>query len=156
MTESNEGVVLKSLAVAAVIFGVLTVLSGGRALFGGEEAARAAGAVVSFVLWFNFMAGFAYVVCGLGLLQRERWAAKLAVVIAATTALVFAAFGVHVLTGGAFEARTAVAMVLRTLFWGGTACAVWRIFRHSGEMGSPPQKDASQSASLGNDYLHPL
>lgn len=71
MNASKNGVVLKSLAVTAVIFGVLTVFSGGRALFGGEEAARAAGAIVSFVLWFNFVAGFAYVASGLGLWRRN-------------------------------------------------------------------------------------
>lgn len=129
MHVSRVGVVLKSLAVVAVVFGVLTVLSGGRALFGGEEAERAAGASVSFVLWFNFVAGFVYVVCGLGLWQRQRWSAQLAVVIAATTTLVFAGFGVHVLTGGAYEARTVGAMTLRTLVWVGTAWAAWRLIR---------------------------
>ncbi len=132
MNPSKEGVVLKSLAVTAVIFGVLTVFSGGRALFGGEEAARAAGDSVSFVLWFNFVAGFVYVVCGLGMWQRQRWAAPLAVAIAATTALVFAAFGAHVLTGGAYEARTVGAMVLRTLFWAGAAWVAWRMLRLRG------------------------
>jgi hypothetical protein len=132
MNASKNGVVLKSLAVTAVIFGVLTVFSGGRALFGGEEAARAAGAIVSFVLWFNFVAGFAYVASGLGLWLRKRWAAQLATVIAAATALVFAAFGVHVLTGGAYEARTVGAMVLRTLFWVGMAWAAWRMVLRRG------------------------
>lgn len=132
MNPSKEGVVLKSLAVTAVIFGVLTVLSGGRALFGGEEAARAAGDSVSFVLWFNFVAGFVYVASGLGLWQRKRWAAQLATVIAAATVLVFAAFGVHVLTGGAYEARTVGAMVLRTLFWGGMAWTAWRMVLRRG------------------------
>lgn len=134
MNPSKEGVVLKSLAGTAVIFGVLTVFSGGRALFGGEEAARAAGAIVSFVLWFNFVAGFAYVASGLGLWQRKRWAAQLATVIAAATALVFAAFGVLVLTGGAYEGRTVGAMVLRTLFWAGAAWAAWRMLRHPGQV----------------------
>ena len=41
---------------------------------------------------------------------------------AGPTALVFAAFGVHVLAGGAYELRTVVAMSLRTLVW--TAIAV--------------------------------
>jgi hypothetical protein len=31
--------------------------------------------------------------------------------------LVFAAFGVHVITGGAYEMRTAAAMTLRSLVW---------------------------------------
>ena len=42
------------------------------ALFGGEGARRAAGAIVPFVLWFNFIGGFAYVACGLGLWGRRR------------------------------------------------------------------------------------
>ena len=44
-------------AVVAIVFGLATVISGGRALFGGADM----GAVVPFVLWFNFLAGFAYV-----------------------------------------------------------------------------------------------
>ncbi|GAA4135280.1 hypothetical protein ACFFTN_26610 [Aminobacter aganoensis] len=47
-------------AGVAVAFGLATVLSGGRALFGDVDM----GAVVSFVLWFNFLAGFAYVLSG--------------------------------------------------------------------------------------------
>jgi hypothetical protein len=30
---------------------------------------------------------------------------------------VFAAFGIHILLGGAFEVRTAAAMTLRTIVW---------------------------------------
>ena len=44
--------------VAAIAFGLLTLISGGSALFGLVDM----GAVVPFVLWFNFLAGFAYVV----------------------------------------------------------------------------------------------
>ncbi len=39
----------------------------------------------------------------------------LAVTIAVATALVFAAFGVHVLTGGAYEARTAGGLLADTV-----------------------------------------
>lgn len=56
---SQSDLLVKSLAMVAVLFGWLTVLSGGRTLFGGEAARLAAGAVVPFVLWFNFVAGFA-------------------------------------------------------------------------------------------------
>lgn len=41
----------------------------------------------------------------------------LALALALATALVFAAFGAHILGGGAFEARTVAAMSLRTLVW---------------------------------------
>ena len=109
-------------AAVAVIFGLLTVVSGGRALFGGGDM----GAVVPFVLWFNFLAGFAYVIAGVGLWMRRRWATWLAMAIAVATALVFLAFGVHVALGGAWERRTVIAMTLRTLVWVGIAAIAWR------------------------------
>lgn len=101
----------------AVAFGMLTIWEGGHVLFGGAAERLAAGNYVPFVLWFNFIAGFAYVMAGAGLWARRRWAAHLAAAIAGATALVFVAFGVHVLTGGAYEQRTAIAMTLRTLAW---------------------------------------
>jgi len=113
-------------ALVALLFGVLTVLSGGRVLFGPEEARVATGNYVPFVLWFNFLAGFAYVAAGVGLWLWRRWAAWLALGIAAATALVFAAFGVHIAMGGAFELRTVAAMTLRTLLWAGIAVAAQR------------------------------
>jgi hypothetical protein len=101
----------------ALVFGALTVFSGGRVLFSPEAARLAAGSYVPFVLWFNFLAGFAYIVAGVGLWLWHRWAARLGLAIAIATALVFAAFGVHVALGGAFEVRTVAAMTLRTALW---------------------------------------
>ena len=100
-------------AVVAVIFGILTIISGGRALFGGVDM----GAVVPFVLTFNFIAGFAYVLAGIGLWRMARWAPVLSVAIAVATAAVFAAFLWHVWHGGAYEARTMGAMPLRLIVW---------------------------------------
>lgn len=126
MTASPSDRVLRAAAIVAVLFGLLTIASGGRALFGGAAAREAAGAYVPFVLWFNFLAGFAYVAAGAGLWLRRRWAAMLALVIAGTTLLVFAAFGVHVLNGGAYEVRTAGAMTLRSLVWIAIGWLAWR------------------------------
>lgn len=108
---------MKVLAAVAVVFGALTVFSGWQGLFGDEVTRAALGHTVGFVLWFNFLAGFAYVIAGIGLWLQRRWALWLAVAIAASTAIAFAAFGVHVLGGGAYELRTAVAMTLRLLVW---------------------------------------
>ena len=105
-------------AVVVSLFGVLTVLSGGRALFGGPEARAAVGDAVPFVLWFNFLAGFAYVAAGIGLILQTNWATKLSIAILVATVLVMIAFGVHVLLGGAYEMRTVWAMSLRTVVWG--------------------------------------
>lgn len=40
MRFANSGPVLKSVGVVAVIFGLLTILSGGMALFGGAEMGK--------------------------------------------------------------------------------------------------------------------
>ncbi|MCK9285712.1 MAG: hypothetical protein M0P39_15695 [Rhodocyclaceae bacterium] len=109
--------ILEWLPIAAIAFGVLTVLSGGRALFSGMEVRAELGNIVPFVLWFNFLAGFVYVLAGSALLLAKRWAAPLALFLAVSTVLVFLAFAVHIATGGAFEARTVGAMSLRSLFW---------------------------------------
>jgi hypothetical protein len=106
---------IRAAAVVAVLFGAATVASGARVLFG--DGADAAGDYVPFVVWFNFLAGFAYVAAGIGLWLRRSWAAGAALALAALTALVFAAFGAHVVAGGAFEVRTVAAMTLRTAVW---------------------------------------
>ena len=118
---------LRIAAVVAVAFGALTILSGGTALFGGPEARAAVGDAVPFVLWFNFLAGFAYVAAGIGLWRHRPWAARLALLIALATLAVFAAFGVHIASGGAFEPRTVGAMTLRCVVWLAIAFLAWRL-----------------------------
>jgi hypothetical protein len=115
-----------AVALIALAFGALTVFSGGRVLFGPDVARIAAGHYVPFVLWFNFLAGFAYIAAGVGLWLWRRWAAWLALAIAVGTVLVFAAFGVHVVIGGAFEVRTVAAMTLRTALWATIAALALR------------------------------
>ena len=126
MTRNIHRIAIAVAGVFAIVFGLGTIASGGNALFGGAEARAAAGNAVGFVLWFNFLAGFAYVAAGIGLLLQRRWAARLAVVIAAATLAVFAAFGVHVALGGPYEMRTVAAMVLRSVVWVAIAAMVWR------------------------------
>ncbi|MBI2286939.1 MAG: hypothetical protein HYU79_05805 [Nitrosomonadales bacterium] len=121
----QRGPLIWAISLVAVGFGLLTIKEGGMILFGGEAAHAAAGNYVPFVLWFNFMAGFAYVVAGIELWLQQRWAVWLAVAIAAATALVFMAFGVHVIIGGLYEKRTVIAMSLRTLVWVMIAAIAW-------------------------------
>lgn len=118
---------LRGASVFAVLFGLLTLKEGGTVLFGNDAARSAAGAYVPWVLWFNFLAGVAYVAAGMALWRRLGWAAWLALGIGLATALVFAAFGLHVLTGGAFEARTVGAMALRTVVWLGIGTLALRL-----------------------------
>ncbi|WP_347309695.1 hypothetical protein [Defluviimonas sp. SAOS-178_SWC] len=108
---------LRVAAAVAVAFGAMTILSGGTVLFGGDAAREAAGKVVPFVLWFNFLSGFVYVVAGLAIGFGRPWAARLSVGLAIAIALVLAAFGLHVVRGGAFEPRTVIAMTVRLVVW---------------------------------------
>ena len=108
---------LRTMALLAVAFGLLTLKEGGSVLFGSAAARAAAGAYVPFVLWFNFIAGFAYVLAGIGLWRGAGWAPMLAIAIATATVAVFAAFLWHVGAGGAWEARTMGAMILRSAIW---------------------------------------
>jgi hypothetical protein len=109
-------------ALVAVIFGLMTIVSGWRALFGGVDM----GAVVPFVLRFNFAAGFAYMLAGAGLWRGAPWAPALSTGIALATAAVFAAFLWHVWQGEAYETRTMGAMILRAGIWTAIAAAAIR------------------------------
>lgn len=122
---------IKGLSAVALVFGVLTVISGGNALFGGAAAKAAAGNAVPFVLWFNFLAGFAYVLTALGLLRQRPWAVWAALLLAASTALVGAAFALHVLGGAPYEQRTVIAMGFRLGFWVVLAALAWTSRRRS-------------------------
>ncbi len=101
----------------AITFGGLTLLSGGLVLFGGGVVPQMAGQVVGFVLWFNFLAGIFYVLAGIGLLLRKRWAFWISLALFAGTFSVLSAFLFHVLQGGAYETRTFFALSLRAFIW---------------------------------------
>jgi hypothetical protein len=114
----------------AILFGIVTIAVGGRTLLGGAEAGAA---IVPFVLWFNFLAGFAYVAAGLGLISSRRWSVPLSAAIAGATVVIFAAFALHILLGGAYETRTVGAMTVRSLVWIAIAILAWRAFGRAGQ-----------------------
>lgn len=119
-------VYLRVLAALGIVFGLATLREGGLVLFGSDAARAAAGDYVDFVVWFNFLAGFAYVIAGTGLAFRRPWAVRMAWLIALATIAVFIAFGLHIATGGAFEMRTVGAMTLRSTVWLAIATISWR------------------------------
>jgi len=117
------------IASVAVLFGLMTIKSGGQVLFGDESYRVAAGNYVPFVLWFNFMAGFAYLVAAIGIAARKSWSGWLALLIAISTLLVFAAFGLHILAEGEYETRTVAAMSLRSTVWVVISVLLYRNYR---------------------------
>ena len=119
--ESGSGKSMLARSIMGLVPEPPGIRAGGRVLFGGDAPRAAAGATVSFVLWFNFLAGFCYVAAAVGLWFRQRWAVVLSALIVLTTLIVFAAFGFHVFNGGEFESRTVAAMIFRVLVWAGIA-----------------------------------
>ncbi len=120
---------IKPTALVALIFGVMTIFAGGSVLFAPATTQDWAGHIVDFVVWFNFLAGFAYVAAAIGLWRGENWAPRLAALIALATALVAAGFCIVVLRGAAFEMRTVGALIFRVLFWTVIAIAAHRATR---------------------------
>jgi len=105
------------LAVIAVAFGALTLYSGGRNLFDAAVIAEA-GNTIGFVLWFNFLAGLAYIFAGVLLWKWKLCGVRLSAVIAGATLLVFLAMGIYVIQfDGLYNAKTVGAMVLRSSVW---------------------------------------
>lgn len=132
-TQGHRDVWVWVISLVAIAFGVLTIKEGGAVLFVDGPARVAAGDYVPFVLWFNFIAGFAYVLAGVGIWLQKRWGVRLAIAIAAATLGVFVAFGIHVTTGGAYAQRTVIAMTLRSLVWIViTAVGAWRFRQLTG------------------------
>jgi hypothetical protein len=94
----------------AVLFGGLMLFSSGSVLFVDGAARAAAGSYAPFVLWFNFLAGFAVISAGIGLFLCRNWAVRLSMVIFAATMAVFDGYVLHIWLGGSYEIRTIGAM----------------------------------------------
>jgi hypothetical protein len=121
-------------AIITVVFGIVTIKSGGSVIFIDGEARQAAGNYVDFVLWFNFSAGFFYVATGIGIWFQKIWALTVAIILAILTLLVFTAFGIHIFYGGEYEQRTVAAMSLRSSVWIVIAVKAYYIMYHAGQI----------------------
>ena len=110
-------ITLRILSVIAVVFGLLTLKEGGSVIFNIGSLRQAAGNLVPFVVWFNFLSGFFYIAAGIGLWLRRRWAVSLSMALMMSIAIAYLFFGIHVLSGGLHEMRTVYAMALRTFLW---------------------------------------
>lgn len=127
MNAERRLVLVRVLAGVGIVFGLMTLREGGAVLFVDGAAREAAGDYVPFVLWFNFLAGFAYVATGFGLWFGRPWAVRAALGIAMATLLVFGALGVYVVAGGAYETRTLIAMTVRSTVWAIIGAIAWRL-----------------------------
>jgi hypothetical protein len=115
--KSDRSIGIWIITVIAVVFGLLTIKSGGSVLYVDGTFREEAGNYVPFVVWFNFLAGFAYLIAGGGLWMQKHWAVWISIFIVVATLVVFATLGIHILKGGMYEVRTIAAMSLRTVVW---------------------------------------
>ncbi|MBV1888687.1 MAG: hypothetical protein KUG67_00375 [Proteobacteria bacterium] len=129
--ELNRPISIRVVTIIAFIFGLLTIKSGGSVLFIDGPDRVAAGTYTPFVLWFNFIAGFFYLLAAVGLFLQKTWAAWLAIVIVAATLITFTVFSLHISNGGIYESRTIYAMALRSLVWAAIALFAYRKFIHN-------------------------
>ncbi|MCP4488938.1 MAG: hypothetical protein GY820_16750 [Gammaproteobacteria bacterium] len=104
-------------SITALIFGGLSIKSGGLVLFTTGEFHQQQGNYVPFVVWANFLGGFFYIIAAIGLFRLERWAGYIAYLIAIMTVIVYAWFAVHVMNGGLYEMQTVIAMAIRAALW---------------------------------------
>jgi hypothetical protein len=124
--KSDRSIGIWIITVIAVAFGLLTIKAGGTVLFVDGTFREEAGNYVPFVVWFNFLAGFVYLIAGGGLWMQKHWAVWISIFIIVATLVVFAILGIHILKGGMYEVRTIAAMSLRTVVWALIAMFAYR------------------------------
>ncbi len=110
-------VVIRVLSIIAVIFGFMTVISGSAVLFSNGAVQKSAGNYVGFVVWFNLLTGFGYIIAGYGVWKLRKWSVTLSFAITVGILLVFLALCVHVKQGELYEMRTFYALTFRMLLW---------------------------------------
>jgi len=129
------GVVRVVIGFVAAAFGLLTIKSGGAVLFWSEEARIAAGDYVPFVLWFNFISGFFYIIVGVAFWLNKPWSLWLAAAILVGISSVFMALGLSILIVDVpYESRTIGAMVVRTTVWSVILFLAYKIFQHRSDV----------------------
>ena len=124
--KSDRSIGIWIITVIAVVFGLLTIKSGGTVLFVDGTFREEAGNYVPFVVWFNFLAGFVYLIAGGGLWMQKHWVVWISLFIVVATLVVFAILGIHILKGSMYEVRTIAAMSLRTVVWALIAMFAYR------------------------------
>lgn len=114
-------------ALVAALFGVATLVAGGRILFGLGEAGYE---VVRPVLLFNTAMGALYLAAAVLIVRDLGSARVLAAGIALVNLAVLLAIVARQAAGGTVADETLAAMTLRTVVWIAIAAALRREWRH--------------------------
>ena len=119
------------IALIAMVFGAMTLFSGGAVLFADGQARADAGNYVPFILWFNFIAGFFYIAASVGIFTWQKWGLIFSRLIFIATVIASIGLAGYIATGGSFEMRTVMAMVLRSIVWLAIAITIGTAWKKS-------------------------
>jgi len=110
-------VLIRVFSVIAVVFGTMTVISGSVVLFPNDVIQKSAGNYVEFVVWFNLLSGFMYIITGFGLWKCKKWSVMISVIITLAIVIISLVFSIYVVQGAIYELRTFYALTFRMLLW---------------------------------------
>jgi len=110
-------VLIRLFSIIVTVFGIMTVISGSVVLFPNDIIQKLAGNYVEFVVWFNLLSGFVYILTGFGLWKGKKWAVSVSVLLTISIAIILIIFSFHVVQDGAFEVRTFYALTFRMVLW---------------------------------------
>lgn len=117
---------MKKISYFAIIFGIMTIFSGGQNLFN-SEVIKTQGNVIPEILWFNFSAGFVYLLIATLVLMQKKIALRITATLSALNFVALLHLINHVSQNGAYEVKTIFAMSFRTIFWFAFLIALSRI-----------------------------
>lgn len=130
-----KNIILKSSALALVLFALLTFFMSGSVIFDLFGIRAKEGNYVLFVVISNFICGFLYLLAAYGLFTQKLWTTRLLLASVGILVLSFLGFLWHINIGGIYEARTLKAMLFRisltSLFAGISWHYISRITRNS-------------------------
>lgn len=104
----------KILGIGAIVFGLITILEGGRTILFPEHAPPN---VIMEVLWLNTVAGFFYLVAGFLVFKNNPKAYLWAKALAMFNVALLTYLLLEIQKGTPYETRTLAAMIIRTVFW---------------------------------------
>lgn len=94
-------------------FGGLTIFMAGSVIFDLFGIRAKEGNFVPFIVWTNFIAGWAYLAAAYGFVKEKKWTFGLLISFLVVLIAAFVGLKMHIEAGGIYEERTVKAMMFR-------------------------------------------
>lgn len=103
-------------------FGLLTLFMSGSVIFDLFDIRARQGDYVLFIVWVNFVSGFLFLIAAVAFFKKKAWSYLPLMASLGILAVAFIVLLIYIERGGAYEAKTIAAMILRLSV--SLACAV--------------------------------